>query len=178
VSILLFGANPAVALFAPDQPDVPVAFACVWRVDWSTHGPGEALLLVQDGAPRLVTPTPELGLWLADSFTRHFPEVTGLAWSEPDLTVAPVRIESDPADGVRAEGADIGIEISGPLDRRVFATDSFPGNGFGLSNVYTPCREGAVWLAGQRLPGEPVITEGARVSSTAFLADAEVWRTP
>jgi hypothetical protein len=178
VPILLYGANPAVSLFTPDQPDVPVAFACVWRVDWSTHGPGEALLLCYDGAPRLVTPAPDLGRWLANDFTRHFPELEGLAWSEPVVTVAPVRIESDPAEGVRAEGADIRMEITGPLDRRAYTTDSFPGNGFGLSNVYAPCRDGAVWLAGQRIPGAPLVTEAPRISSTAFLADAEVWRTP
>lgn len=176
--ILLFGANPGVTLFTPDQPETPVAFACVWRVDWSTHGPGEALLLWYDGAPRLVTPAPQLGRWLADSFTRHFPEVKGLPWPSPEVTVAPVVIESDPAEGVRAEGADLRIEITGPLDRRAITLDAFPGNGFALSNVYTPCRRGAVWLAGERIPGEPVITEGPRISSTAFLADAEVWRTP
>jgi hypothetical protein len=153
----------------------PVAFASVWRVDWSVHGAGTALVLCHEGRVRLVTAVPALGSWLADSFNRHFPEATGLLWSEPECTDAPVIIEADMATGLHATAADITVEIAGPMDRRAVTVAEFPGNGLQLSNVYTPCRTGRLTIAGRRVAGEPRVTTTPRATSTAFLADAEVW---
>ena len=176
MSVLLFGANPGLTLYAPGT-DAPVAFASVWRVDWSSHGAGRAVVVWHDGRTRILTESPALGRWLAEAFTRHFPEVAGLAWPEPDLTEAAVAIELDHTTGLRAEAADVEVEIAVPLDRRAITVDSFPGNGLRLSNVYVPCRLGSLRLAGRAVAGVPHVVEVPRASSTAFLADAEVWCT-
>ena len=133
---------------------------------------GTALVLSHGGRVRVVTPEPGLGRWLADTFNRHFPEVAGLPWGEPAVTEAPVDIRLDAATALSATAADVTVEISGPLDRRRVDVDAFPGNGLRLSTVYTPCAEGRLTIAGRTVDGAPRVT-GA--SSTAFLADAEVW---
>ncbi|MEV6928961.1 hypothetical protein AB0M46_31330 [Dactylosporangium sp. NPDC051485] len=174
MAVLLFGANPGLTLFAGDDRR-PVAFASVWRVDWSVRGAGRALVLWHEGRPRVLTEAPELGHWVAEAFVRHFPEVDGLPWPEPEVLEAPVRLELDHATGVRAEAADVRLDISGPLDRRVIEVARFPGNGLRLRNVYVPCHAGTLHVAGVAVPGAPRVTAAPRPSSTAFLADAEVW---
>jgi hypothetical protein len=170
MAVLLVGSNPGLALHDGDGP--PVAFASVWRVDWSVRGTGTALVLSHAGRVRVVTPVPDLGRWLADAFNRHFPEVAGLPWGEPEVTAAPVHLDLDLATGLRATAADVTVEISAPMDRRRVDVESFPGNGLRLSTVYTPCSKARLTIAGRRVDGAPRVTG---TSSTAFLADAEVW---
>lgn len=172
MAVLLVGSNPGLALH---DGGALVAFASVWRVDWSVRGPGTALVLSHAGRVRVVTGAPGLGQWLAETFNRHFPEVADLPWSDPEITEAPVGLDLDPATGLHASAADVTVEISGPLDRRTVTVAAFPGNGFRLSNVYTPCATGRLTVAGRRVAGTPRVTTGPRPSSTAFLADAEVW---
>jgi hypothetical protein len=172
VSILLFGANPGLTLYDGDRV---VAFASVWRVDWSVRGAGRALVCWHDGRPRVVSAAPDLGRWLAERFVRHFPEVDGLPWPPPEVLEAPVSIELDHDRGLRAAAADVSLDITLPMDRRAIEVAQFPGNGLRLSNVYVPCRAGTLRVGGVAVPGAPRVTERPRASSTAFLADAEVW---
>jgi len=162
VPVLLVGANPGLTVTREGDR---VAFASVWRVDWSSHGPGRALVLWYGGRTRVVTQTPKLGRWLADAFTRHFPEVDGLGWPEPELTEAPVALDLDLAVGVRASGGGVTVEVAQPGQWRVGTVESFPGNGLRLSNVYASCGTGGITVDGQAVDGEPA----------GFLADAEVW---
>lgn len=174
MAVLLVGSNPGLALY--DGSETPVAFVSVWRVDWSTHGAGTAVVLSHAGRVRVVAENLDLGRWLAGTFNRHFPEVAGLPWpDEPELTAAGVTLELDPATAMRATAADLEVAITGPLDRRTVAVESFPGNGLRLSTVYTPCAEGRLTIAGRPVAGRPRVTTGPPASSTAFLADAEVW---
>jgi hypothetical protein len=170
VAVLLVGANPGLTLYGSDSERV--AFASVWRVDWSVHGSGRALVLWHEGRTRVVTETPELGRWLAEAYARHFPEVDGLPWPEPELTVAPVALELDLATGMRATADDVTVVLADPLDRRVVSVERFPGNGLRLSNVYIPCRTASLTISGRAVNGAP---EVAGTRSSAFLADAEVW---
>jgi hypothetical protein len=175
VSVLMFGANPGVTLF--DVHGQSIAFASVWRIDWSVNGAGSAVVAWLPGEVRIVTGQPELGTWLAGAFNRHFPEVQGLPWSAPRLTVAPVTIALDHTSGLHAEADDITVDITGPMDRRTATVEAFPGNNYRLSNVYVPFRIGRVSVDGKPVDGNPAVTETPRASSTAFLADAEVWST-
>lgn len=160
--VLLVGANPGLTLTRDGRR---VAFASVWRVDWSSHGSGRALVLWHDGRTRVVTETPKLGLWLADAFTRHFPEVDGLPWPDPEVTEAPVTFDLDLATGARAGGGGVTLDLAEPGDLRTSTVDGFPGNGLRLSNVFALCGTGGITVDGKTLDGEP----------TGFLADAEVW---
>lgn len=180
MTVRLIGANPGLRLYSTPDAEEPAAFASAWRVDWSTHGQGNALVLWHAGRTRVICPSAELGGWLAAEFTRHFPEVRGLPWPPPEVTVAPVRFDIDLARGVRAHGADVSLEITDPLERRMIRVDDFDlgGTPNELSTVYIPCRSGTLRIGGAPVPGSPRVSTSPRISSTAFLADAEVWCAP
>lgn len=162
--IRFIGANPGLSVLRGEQR---VAFASVWRADWSEYGAGLAIVLWHEGHTRVVTTEARLGLWLAQDFTRHFPEVAGLPWRQPEVTEAPVSLELDLAQGMRAEGGGITVEIGSPTQRRLFRTDDFDLGGVkhGLTTVFMPCPTGGLTLSG--VPVEGVVK--------AFMADAEVW---
>ncbi|MFG1943869.1 hypothetical protein [Nonomuraea sp. NPDC048826] len=166
MSIRLIGANPCVTLSAAGER---VAFASVWRVDWSERGGGPALVLWHAGVTRVLAPDPGLGRWLAGGFTRHFPEVRGLPWPAPEVTRTPVELELDLEAGLRAAAADVVVEIPGPpRERRAVRIEGFDlgGEPHLLTNVYMPCATGSITIG-----GTPVAADTAE----AFLADAEVW---
>ena len=169
-------ANPAIQLFADGSC---TAYVSCWRVDWSTHGPGTAIVLWRPTGVSVHTDRPALGHWLADSFVRHFPELEGLPWSTPRFRPAPAHVDVDLARGMRARAGALSVVTAGVLDRRTFATDDFPLGGVphSLSLVLGPCATGEIRLGGRELPGE--IERGStpeRPGSSAFVTEAEVWR--
>ena len=174
--VILVGANPAIRLYDGDEM---TAFASVWIVDWSERGTGAAIVLWHDNKVRLLCHEPELGRWLAQDFTRHFPEVAHLPWPEPRPERTEVAISLDPDVGLLASARDVTVEMSGVLDRRVVATDDVKLDDapHGLSLVLTPMRSGYIMATGAHLPGEVRIEDTPEgPMSTAYLATAEVWR--
>lgn len=176
MTVRLIGANPGMRLYEGDRL---TGYASAWRVDWSEHGAGNALVLWRDDTTRVISSEPELGQWLAHEFTRHFPEVHGLPWPDPEVTNAPITWESDLSRGVRVTGADVSLEIAEPMARRWVTVDDFDlgGTPHRLSTVLMPCRRATLWIGGTRVPGAPRTTTQPRLTATAFLADAEVWCT-
>ena len=173
---VLVGANPAVQLF--DDAGDCTAYVSVWRVDWSDHGAGTALVLWQPSGVLLLAEDTGIGRWLATSFVRHFPELDGLPWHEPVVRHTPVGVELSLDSGLHASAGDVEVEIDGVLDRRAFETDEFAlGNDVaGLRLVLAPCARGRITVAGTELPGGVTVTgTPARPSSSAFVTDAEVW---
>jgi hypothetical protein len=175
--VRLIGANPFLVLYSKE---VLVAYASVWRIDWSERGAGAALVLWLSGSVRVIAADPVLGLWLAEQFTRHFPEVRGLPWPDPAITVAAVEIDFDLERGMTALGADVQVDIVGPaLDRRLFSTDSFDlgGTPHLMSTVLLPCPNGRVIVGGTSIAGAPQVStcSSGAPSSTAMIAVAEVW---
>ncbi|MDV3222722.1 hypothetical protein [Intrasporangium sp.] len=174
---LLVGANPAVQLF--DRDGACTAYASCWVVDWSQKGSGTAVVLWQPDQVTVHGADPTLGAWLADHFVRHFPELDGLPWSEPQFHPEPARIEVSLASGLKVIAGGLTVGASGVLDRRAFATDAFPLGGVdhSLSLVIGPCETGSITVRGQALPGS-VRRSGTpdRPGSSAFIADAEVWQ--
>lgn len=162
--IRFIGANPGITIFDGDER---IAFAGVWRADWSERGAGRAIVLWHQGKTRVVASDATLGLWLAQDFTRHFPEVAGLPWPDPEAETTEIALSWDLTHGVTAEGGGIRIELGPPTDRRLFQTDDFDLGGarHHLTTVYMPCVKGFLNLHGVRVEG----------SSKAFIADAEVW---
>jgi hypothetical protein len=174
MGIVLVGANPGVLLRAGGEV---TAFASVWQVDWSERGSGPAVVLWHAGRVRLLGPDAALGGWLADTFVRHFGEVAGLPW-EPAVEEAAVDLDLDLGKGLTAKAADVTVEVSGVLDRRVFAAGEMILGGvrYALTNVYAPCREARITVAGSPVPGSPEVDDaGDKPSSSAFLAVAESW---
>ena len=174
--VLLVGANPGVSLFTGGQLS---AFASVWIVRWSGYGAGNAIVLWHDGRVRVLATDRDLGHWLSQYFTRNFPEVAGVAWAEPDVQRAEVEVMLDLATGVDARAHDVRVRMSGALHHRAFSTDDFDlaGTPHSLSLVLAPMRSAEVTVGGRALPGG-VRLGGTpeRPSSSAFAAEAEVWR--
>ncbi len=172
MGIVLVGANPGVLLRAGGEV---TAFASVWQVDWSERGAGPAVVLWHAGRVRLLGPDSALAEWLADTFVQHFGEVADLPWA-PTVEKVPVEVDLDLERGLTAKAADVTVEISGVLDRRVFAAGDLTLGGvrYALSNVYAPCRDARITVDGTPVPGAPEI-EAGRPSSSAFLAVAESW---
>ncbi|SEE64271.1 hypothetical protein SAMN04488554_2269 [Ruania alba] len=173
--MLLVGANPIVVL--KDDAHATTAIASVWVCEWSTHGTGTALVLWSGGRVRLLGADPVLARWLERDFTRHFPEVDGLAWPEPMVEEVPVKVDLD-LDSLHARAGDIEVRASGVLDRRTFGTGSFDlgGSPHALSLVLAPTAQGSISVAGSPLPGQVVADSTAqRPTSSAFLTAAEVW---
>lgn len=166
MSVRMIGANPGMTVRDGDRLR---AFVSMWRADWSERGAGLALVLWHEGRTRVIGPSPELGGWLAAEFTRHFPEVRGVPWPEPEVVQAPVVWEQDLAVGLTASAADVTVAITGPKDRRLVREEAFDLGGVPhlLSTVYMPCASGVLTVAGQPVVGE----------THQFLADAEVWAT-
>jgi hypothetical protein len=174
VTLRLMGANPCVTLY---DGDLATAYASVWRVDWSLRGSGRALVLGTPERTRVIGPDAELAAWLATEFNRHLVRVrASIEWSEPELTVAPVSFDLDLAEGLRASADDVTVAITGPIERFLTRNDEYDLGGTPaiLSTVWIPCRDGAITVGGEPLPGAPR-TDPDRPMSSAFIADAEVW---
>lgn len=170
-------ANPGLTL--KDDAGAVTAYASAWRVDWSPHGRGNVLVVWQDARTYVYGENLELAEWLEREFVRHFPEVEGLPWPEPELRRTPVHIELDLADGCTASAGDLTIEWGDVLARRTFTTDAFPLGEIehSLSLVLAPCGKGEIRRDGRPVPGEITLSGTPdRPGSTAFVTDAEVWR--
>jgi len=172
---VLVGANPGLRLY---DGDTLTAYASVWRVDWSIHGSGTAIVLWHEGVVRVLGDDAELATWLERDFVRHFPEAEGLSWPEPEFEHQAVEVDIDLATGLRARSGGVEVRMFDVLDRRTFATDSFPLGGVdhSLSLVLAPCARASLAVDGDTLTGAPQVGgEPGRPSSSAFVAVAEVW---
>jgi hypothetical protein len=176
MTLRLMGANPCVTLYEGERA---TAYASVWRVDWSLRGNGHALVLGTPGRIRIIGPDADLGSWLGAEFNRHITSVSaGIGWSEPELTVAPVRFDLDLAKGLSASADDVTVEITGPIERYLTRDDRYELGGTEniLSTVWIPCREGSIAVGGVPLAGA-IRVDPTKPMSSAFIADAEVWCT-
>lgn len=78
MTLRLIGANPCVTLFDGNRA---VAYASVWRVDWSEQGgSGHTIVLGQQGSMRVVGADPNLSMWLADYDLGGTPNVLSTVW--------------------------------------------------------------------------------------------------
>ncbi len=176
MTLRLMGANPCVTLYDGGRA---TAYASIWRVDWSLRGAGHALVLGMPGRIRIIGPDIELGAWLGDEFNRHISSVSaGIAWSEPEFTIAPVRFELDLETGLGATADDVTVAITSPIERYLTRKDDYDLGGTPniLSTVWIPCREGAITVGGSPLAGSIRVDPSQPISS-AFIAEAEVWCT-
>jgi hypothetical protein len=173
--VKIIGANPIVRLFDGDEVTAAVS---VWTVDWSVKGSGDVVVAWHDGDVQVIGLNTELARWLAEDFTRHFPEFADLPWSDATVLPLPVAIDIDLASGMSVMAGDVAVRTSTTMGCRQFSTDTFDVGGidFGLTMVIAPQREAAVSVRGLPVPGEPRLSGTAqRPSSSAFLTAAEVW---
>ena len=171
----IIGANPIVRLYDGDEVTVAVS---VWNVEWSVKGSGDAVVVWHDGAVRILGTDRKLAVWLAEDFTRHFPEFAELPWKDPVVQPWPVLARINLASGMSVAAGDVIVKTAQPLHRRQFQTDEFDldGKKYGLTMVIAPQGEAEVVIGGRRVPGEPRLSgTPEKPSSSAFLTAAEVW---
>ncbi|HIZ97167.1 MAG TPA: hypothetical protein H9805_01160 [Candidatus Janibacter merdipullorum] len=174
--VVLVGANPGFQLFDGDRV---TAYVSAWRVDWSPHGTGTAVIRWQDDEVHVYGTDRRLASWLERDFTRHFPEVEGLPWPDPVFHHVPARVDIDLARGARVRAGDLNLRMGDVRDQRSFTTDDFPLGGVdhSLHLVLGPCFAGQARVRGRMMEGE-IVTSGTpdRPGSSAFVTEAEVWR--
>ncbi|WP_068253290.1 hypothetical protein [Janibacter corallicola] len=174
--VVLIGANPGFQLFDGDRV---TAYVSAWRVDWSPHGSGTAVICWYREQVHVYSGDHALASWLERDFTRHFPEVEGLPWPAPILHRAPAHIDIDMASGARVRAGELSLAMGDVRDQRSFTTDDFPLGGVdhSLHLVLGPCFRGRGRIGGSMMEGG-IVTSGTpeRPSSSAFITEAEVWR--
>jgi hypothetical protein len=174
--ILLVGANPCVTLF---DGATPTTFVSVWRVDWSPKGSGTAAIVWMDGAVRVYGANRALGAWLERTIVRWTPEALALDWSEPRFVETDVTVTIDLASGMSAQSPGLAVLLRSPLDLRPFETDDFQlgSRQHSLRLALAPMRNAVVRVDGHTRGGRvDVAGPASRPTSSAFVADAEVWR--
>lgn len=174
---VLVGANPGIQLF--DASGACTAYASVWRVDWSTHGAGRALVVWTPDGVSIASTEGDLAGWLWDEYTSHFPELDGLPKPAPTHLHQHVDIDLDLASGLVARSGAITVRMQGVLDRRWGDVADFPlgDRSESLNLVVAPCDSGSIAIAGRALSG--ALQRGGtpeRPWTSAFLSEAEVWR--
>ncbi|AYY11674.1 hypothetical protein EF847_01965 [Actinobacteria bacterium YIM 96077] len=179
--IEFIGANPNVTLF---RGQAKAGFVSLWEAEWSVRGPGVAVLAWVEGdtSVRLLTPEFALGAWLADTFSRHFPELADLPEvGEPvECEIREWRITNE---HVRArvtgeDGSRVGVTIAQPFaSRPVVVTDWQLGDSlWTLTNLLTFCTDATLEIDDARVLGRAVVSEdGEKPTSTAFIATHETW---
>ncbi|PSL05203.1 hypothetical protein CLV30_10469 [Haloactinopolyspora alba] len=175
------GANPGATLFRAESR---AGFVSLWEAEWSVRGPGVAVLAWVDGdeAVRLLTPDRELGSWLAETFTRHFPELDGLPEiAEPvDCDVLDWQIGHDSARArvLGSDGSSVIAAISKPMQSRpgLALRWRLGAASWTLTNLLTFCTDATLEVDGARVLARPEINgDGEQPHSSAFIATHETW---
>lgn len=174
---VLVGSNPGIQLF--DAAGACTAYASIWRVDWSTHGSGEALVLWTPRGVTVASKDTRLARWLWEDYTSLFPELEGLPTPAPHFLRQQVHIDLDLASGLVARAGSVTVRLARVLDHRWVDVPEFTlgDRSESLNFAFAPCGQGTITVAGHRLPGQiEVGGTPERPSTSAFLSEAEVWR--
>jgi hypothetical protein len=181
MGVEFIGANPCATLMRGSRR---VGFVSLWDAEWSTHGTGMAVLAWADGddAVRLLATDADLGTWLADTFSRHLPELEGLPHIDGivDCEVREWRVDAGGAraDVLGADGSRVAATISrGAVTRPGFVSPCRLGGAtWTLTNLLTFCVDATLEVDGARVLGRPELS-GANddLTSTAFVATHETW---
>ncbi len=181
MAVEFIGANPCATLMRGARR---VGFVSLWDAEWSTYGSGMVVLAWADGddAVRLLATDADLGTWLADTFSRHLPEMDGLPQID-GVVDCEVREWHVDAGGARADllGAD-GSRVAATINRAAVTRPGLvPSWRLGsatwtMTNLLTFCVDATLEIDGARVLGRPELS-GADddLTSTAFLATHETW---
>ena len=176
---------------APDRP--LVTLASFFRVVYSPHGRGHALVLLQspesaeapaDRANLCLTDNPALARYLIEGYLAHFAAYKGL----PGLanlsfrTIDRVATSGDPAATYHetVEAGDVHVRLTWSMLGAPFAVvlppDKSATGRHHMPSLIIGAGEASVTVNGRRLPGLPVPRAFAgRTITSAMLAFSETW---
>jgi hypothetical protein len=185
------GENPG--LYLREGEDGPyTCLASFFRVVYSPHGPGHALVLLWDPNAEhphngIYTDNDTLGAWLRDNFVAYFGAFKGnpLVATMPLKSLEGVRRGGDAvceyAENLSAGDHKIKLVWAGlsapymvqlPTDRSATGVHE-------MFSLFLDAREGYVEVDGERARGQAAPRDyHGRKSSTAFLAFSETWVRP
>ena len=161
-----------------------VTRASSFRVTYSPHGIGRALVLLSGPTNVCLHDNEVLARWLVDDFARHFPqfrsspEMDRLAYARLDAH----HFEGDARRGIRERFRAPGFEVElcwAPAGDAFFVVLPPERAATGRHEMYSlffDVRDASVHLDGRRLPG--VVTKRelhGRRAPTSFLALSETW---
>lgn len=177
-------------IYLKQEPDGPfTCMACHFRVVYSPHGPGHALLLLanpQGDHPLngMYTDNPALALWLRDNFAVHFGPFKGNPVIGQLLVreAAGFNRSGDPRssyiESVSAPGLDLRLTWSAfkPALYVEMPADKSATGCHEMFSLFVPAGAGEIVINGESVPGAPIPRDflGADFTS-AFLAFSETW---
>ena len=161
-----------------------VTRASSFRVTYSPHGIGTALVLLSGSTSVCLHDNEVLARWLVDDFARYFPQFR----SSPEMDrLAYVRLdahgcEGDARTGSRERFRAPGFEVElcwAPAGDAFFVTLPPARSATGRHEMYSlffDVWEASVFLDGRRLPGSVTGRQlHGRSAPTSFLALSETW---
>ena len=186
------GENPGISL--KESPDGPfTTLASLFRVVFSPHGRGHALMLMQspeeanppaDRANLCLTDNEPLARWLVERFVANFrlfkglPGMQGLGYRRLDSIQASLDPGRFYTETLKAGDLDVQLAWNGLGEPFCFAQrpeNSSTGSHY-MPSVFVGCESATITVNGRVLPGRPVAREAAGHSiSTALLAFCESW---
>ena len=189
------GDNPGIYL--KDAADGPFISLMVWfRIAWSRHGKGNALVLFED--PRRAVAWPEvanfcisdnepLARYLVDNFCKKF-GVFRDAKAFDSLCYLPMLAHQSGGDNLRSSSVSVaapGLQVELVWDQlgKPFAADVLPDmsatGAHEMYSVFVESADASISVNGRRLRGRPYPRPFmGRQASSAFLAFSETWLKP
>lgn len=194
-TVVWTGENPGILL--KEDPDGPLsAVALFFRIFYSPHGRGTALLLLEqpnasssvpEVANVMLTDNRPLGAYLMCTFIGKLPAFAGLpGFGAAQLVdIEKATPEGDPrtryTESVSAAGIDVRLvweELGTPTALELPA-ELTGGKENELYSLLVESRRAKIILNGRALPGEPFDRVQAGIeTTTAFLYFSETWITP
>ena len=189
------GDNPGIYL-KDDPAGEWLSLATYFRVTYSPHGPGKAMIVVgapdeDAGHPRApnlcITDNRALSDYLIAGFVSKFPSFRGKeglgAMTTLDLEGHETRGSLETAYSEVVTGGGVRLEMTWAQIGKPFGVEvgpeSAPTGAHDMYNLFFEAREASITVDGQALAGRAVdrLFFG-RTMSTAFLALSETWVTP
>ena len=186
------GENPGIYL--KDDAGAFVSLASLFRVMWSPHGAGHALVLLDDPSgtrPDAVnlclTDNPAMARWCIDHFLVHFAAFKGrsllatLPMHALDSVTRGGDSRTEYTERVTGAGHDVTLRWGGL--GAPYAVDMAPDltatGRHRMYSLFVDSDDASITLDGRRLPGRVMPRPVAgRDSRTAFLAFSETWLLP
>jgi hypothetical protein len=184
-SVLFAGENHLINLYYPGTDKRLISTSC-WRCTYSEHGEGFVLCVSGDNSPDLgmslqllLTDNLPLSTMVVERFNQYFEGFRDIGFEQlrPQMASFTQYPKGKEQHYIRCISEGLTLEliwlevIESALE--IFHNTSGPIP-YDVSAVICSCRQGQIFLNGERIPGEVRVPDGASASS-AFLAFSETW---